>query len=41
MKKNILIAALIFLGTLNSQAQLLRLGAKAGINYANLTRTKV
>lgn len=32
MKKNILIAALIFLGTLNSQAQLLRLGAKAGIN---------
>ena len=39
MKKNILIAALIFLGTLNSQAQLLRLGAKAGINYANLTGT--
>ena len=41
MKKNILIAALIFLGTLNSQAQLLRLGAKAGLNYANLTGTKV
>lgn len=41
MKKNILIAIVALLGTLSSQAQLLRLGAKAGVNYANLTGSDI
>lgn len=41
MKKIIIVAAFALLGTLNSQAQLLRLGAKAGINYANLTGSDI
>lgn len=41
MKKIILIAAFALFGTLTTQAQLLHLGAKAGINYANLSGSDV
>lgn len=41
MKKIILIAALTFFGTLTTQAQLLRIGVKGGLNYANLTGTDI
>lgn len=41
MKKIILIATFALLGTLTTQAQLLHLGAKVGINYANLTGSDI
>ena len=41
MKKIILIAAFALFGTQTTQAQLFHLGAKAGINYANLTGSDV
>lgn len=41
MKKILFVAAITILGTFSSQAQLLRLGAKAGLNYANLTGSEI
>ena len=41
MKKIILITAFALFGTLTTQAQLLHLGAKVGINYANLTGSDI
>ncbi|MGL5112993.1 MAG: porin family protein [Flavobacterium sp.] len=41
MKKIIIVIAFLLLGTWNTQAQLLHLGAKAGINYANLTGSTI
>ena len=41
MKKIILIATFALLATLNSQAQLFSIGAKAGLNYANLTGSQI
>ena len=37
MKKTILVTALLFILSLNAQAQLLQIGAKAGLNYANFS----
>jgi hypothetical protein len=41
MKKNLLILALLFASTTAVQAQLLKLGVKGGINYANETGTNI
>ncbi|MGL2994746.1 porin family protein [Flavobacterium sp. TSSA_36] len=41
MKKMIIVAAFALLGSWNTQAQLLHFGAKAGINYANLTGSEI
>ncbi len=37
MKKTLFFTVLLFAITLNIQAQLLKIGVKAGLNYANLT----
>lgn len=41
MKKIILITVLLLAASFNMQAQLLRLGVKAGLNYANQTGTDI
>ncbi|MES2574095.1 MAG: porin family protein [Bacteroidota bacterium] len=41
MKKAILIIALMFSATLSVKAQLLQIGVKAGLNYANFTGTEI
>ena len=41
MKKTILVTALLFILTFSAQAQLLKFGIKAGLNYANTTGTTV
>ncbi len=41
MKKTILISVMIFAMSFNVHAQLLHLGVKAGLNYANLNGTNV
>jgi hypothetical protein len=41
MKKTILVTVLLFALSVNVQAQLLQLGVKAGINYANFSGTSV
>ncbi len=41
MKKTILVTALLFVLSFNVQAQLLQIGVKAGLNYANFTGTSV
>lgn len=41
MKKLILVSVLMLVTSINVQAQLLRLGLKAGVNYANLTGTSI
>lgn len=41
MKKTILVAILLLAVSANVEAQLLQIGAKAGLNYANLTGTSV
>ena len=41
MKKSILITSLLLLLTLQGQAQLVKFGVKAGLNYANLTGTEI
>jgi hypothetical protein len=41
MKKTILFTALMFVLSFNLQAQLLQIGLKAGLNYANFTGTTV
>lgn len=39
MKKRIIIAVLFIVGMFNSNAQVLKFGVKAGLNFANLTGT--
>ena len=41
MKKTILLTAFLFVLSINSQAQLLQIGAKAGLNYANFSGTEI
>ncbi len=41
MKKTILITALLFVFSINAQAQLVRFGIKAGLNFANQTGTNI
>jgi opacity protein-like surface antigen len=41
MKKTILVAVLLLAVSVNVQAQLLRLGVKAGLNYANQTGSDI
>lgn len=41
MKKTILITVLLLAVSVNMQAQLLRLGVKAGLNYANQTGSEI
>lgn len=41
MKKTILVAALLFILSYSAQAQLLQIGAKAGLNYANFSGTDI
>lgn len=41
MKKTILITALLLVLSINTQAQLLQLGVKAGLNYANFSGTEI
>lgn len=41
MKKAVLIIVLMFSATLSVQAQLLQIGVKAGLNYANFTGTEI
>lgn len=41
MKKAILTIVLMFTATLSVQAQLLQIGVKAGLNYANFTGTEI
>jgi len=41
MKKTILVIALLFILSLHAQAQLLQIGAKAGLNYANFSGTAI
>jgi len=41
MKKTILVAVLLLAMSVNVQAQLLRLGVKAGLNYANFTGSDI
>lgn len=41
MKKNLLVLALLLVSTTAVQAQLLKLGIKGGINYANQTGTNI
>ena len=41
MKKTILLTAFLFVLTINAQAQLLQIGAKAGLNYANFSGTEI
>jgi len=41
MKKTILVAVLLLALSINVQAQILQLGVKAGVNYANLTGSSI
>lgn len=41
MKKTLFITILLFAMTINVQAQLLKIGVKAGLNYANLTGSNI
>lgn len=41
MKKTILVSLLMLALSFNAQAQLLRIGVKAGLNYANFSGTKI
>jgi hypothetical protein len=41
MKKSFLVTTLLLFLSLNLQAQILQIGVKAGLNYANLTGTNV
>lgn len=41
MKKTILITALLVVLSFNAQAQLLQIGAKAGLNYANFSGSDI
>lgn len=41
MKKTILVTVLLLAISVNVQAQLLRFGIKAGLNYANQTGTDI
>jgi hypothetical protein len=41
MKKTILITALLFVFSINVQAQLIRFGIKGGLNFANQTGTNI
>lgn len=41
MKKTILITALLLVLSINAQAQLLQIGAKVGLNYANFSGTDI
>lgn len=41
MKKTILVTALLFILSYSAQAQLLQIGAKAGLNYANFSGTDI
>ena len=41
MKKTFLITALILVTSFSAQAQLLQIGAKAGLNYANFSGTNI
>lgn len=41
MKKTILVTALLFVLSFSAQAQLLQIGAKAGLNYANFSGTNI
>ncbi|MBX9808496.1 MAG: PorT family protein [Flavobacteriaceae bacterium] len=41
MKKPILITALLFIMSFSTQAQLLQIGAKVGLNYANFSGTDI
>lgn len=41
MKKTILVSALLFAMSFSAQAQLLQIGAKAGLNYANFSGTEI
>ena len=41
MKKTILVTALLSIMCFSAQAQLLKLGIKAGLNYANATGTSI
>lgn len=41
MKKTFFVFVLVLATTFNSQAQLLKIGAKAGLNYANLTGSNI
>lgn len=41
MKKNIFLSIALLLLTANTQAQLLKLGVKAGLNYANFSGTAI
>lgn len=41
MKKTILITALLLVLSINTQAQLLQIGAKVGLNYANFSGTDI
>jgi hypothetical protein len=41
MKKKFFLSALLLLLTINSQAQLLKIGLKAGLNYANFSGTSI
>jgi hypothetical protein len=41
MKKTLFVTILLFAMTINVQAQLLKIGVKAGLNYANLTGSNI
>lgn len=41
MKKTILLTAFLLVLSINTQAQLLQIGAKAGLNYANFSGTSI
>jgi hypothetical protein len=41
MKKTILVTAFLFVMSFNAEAQLLQIGAKVGLNYANATGTGI
>lgn len=41
MKKTILVTALLFVLSFSAQAQLLQIGVKAGLNYANFSGTEI
>lgn len=41
MKKTILVTALVFVMSFNAKAQLLQIGVKAGLNYANFSGTDI
>ena len=41
MKKKLLISAILIVLSFSAQAQLLQIGVKAGLNYANFSRTEI